>query len=207
MRHLRSIAVGTAMIALGACQTVQQGAGSGDGATAPQAAAKPAPVTARYLCCNLHTESDWFSDGNFYVGRLYPAGTPITLKDTRRGVAFFEVDGRPMRLGQEYGRQQESFDKFLDKYLVTADPRAKLASAPPAVRQAIQASRLTKGMTKEQVLMSIGYPPTHGTASLDAAEWKYWYNRFTTYVVLFDQQGRLREIVAEPGMRALLMPQ
>lgn len=206
MKAFRLMAVVAGMSALVACQNMQStGGGATTGAT-PSAPA-PAPVTARYLCCNLHSESDWFTDGNFYVGRQYSMGTPITLKDSRRGVAYFDIEGRPMRLGHEYGRQQESFDQFLNKYLVTTDPKAKLAAYPPAVRTAIQQSKLMKGMTKEQVLMSIGYPPTHGTASLDAPEWKYWYNRFATYLVLFDQQGRLREIVADPGMRALLMPQ
>ena len=38
-------------------------------------------------------------------------------------------------------------------------------------------------MTKQQVIMSLGYPPTHRTASTDLNTWTYWYNRWLTYQV------------------------
>jgi outer membrane protein assembly factor BamE (lipoprotein component of BamABCDE complex) len=57
------------------------------------------------------------------------------------------------------------------------------------VQDAISNARVEKGMTKEQVLMSIGYPPTHRTASTQMNNWTYWYNRWVTFVIIFDDQG------------------
>ena len=41
-------------------------------------------------------------------------------------------------------------------------------------------------MNREQVLMSLGYPPAHRTPSLDGPTWTYWANRFATFMVHFD---------------------
>ena len=46
-----------------------------------------------------------------------------------------------------------------------------------------------------QVLMALGYPPTHETGSLDQDEWKYWYSRFRTYLVRFGEDGRVESII------------
>ena len=41
-------------------------------------------------------------------------------------------------------------------------------------------------MTRDQVLMSLGYPPAHRTPSLEGPTWTYWQNRWATMVVVFD---------------------
>jgi hypothetical protein len=41
-------------------------------------------------------------------------------------------------------------------------------------------------MSKEAVLAAFGYPPAHATASIDANQWKYWENRFTNFLVTFN---------------------
>jgi hypothetical protein len=45
------------------------------------------------------------------------------------------------------------------------------------------------------VLMSLGYPPTHRTPSLEAWAWTYWYNRWVTYQVNFGADGRVTSVV------------
>lgn len=204
MKSLRVIVIALAVAAVAGCQTMQ-GSGDSGGATA----AKPAPAGVsgqqRFLCCNVRTETDWFSDGNFLIGRMFAAGTPVQLtSEPSRSRISFTMDGRPYRWGQEYTGKIEPFDAAMNKVFVTQDPRTRLNGYPPAVRQAIQQGKLMRGMTKEQVLMSIGYPPADGT-NLDSNDWRYRYNRFATYVVLFDQQGRLRDIAANEGVKTLLM--
>jgi outer membrane protein assembly factor BamE (lipoprotein component of BamABCDE complex) len=54
-------------------------------------------------------------------------------------------------------------------------------------------------MTKEQVVMSLGYPPTHRTASVSDNEWTYWYNRWVTYKVQFDNQGLVANVIGRPA--------
>jgi hypothetical protein len=162
---------------------------------------RPASAQELYLCCNMHTESDWLSDGNFLVGRLLPAGAPVRILSETRGVANLEVGNQRFRLGHEYGVQQESYETFRDKYLVANDPRAVIDSYAPQIRDAIRMGRIVRGMTRAQVIAAIGYPPAHGTASLEAPEWTYWHSRFVRYGVLFDATGRVRDVNANEWIR------
>jgi len=41
-------------------------------------------------------------------------------------------------------------------------------------------------MTREEVIMAIGYPPAHRTPSLSQPEWHYWKDRWHEYTVVFE---------------------
>ena len=42
------------------------------------------------------------------------------------------------------------------------------------------------GMTREQVLMALAYPPAHRTPHLEGQVWTYWVDRDDTFRVYFD---------------------
>lgn len=75
---------------------------------------------------------------------------------------------------------------FAKRIVVKDDPRLNIAKFPPRVQQAIAAAHVAPGMTKEQVIMSIGYPIT--SRESDA--------RHTGVAVLADQ---LRRVPGELG--------
>jgi outer membrane protein assembly factor BamE (lipoprotein component of BamABCDE complex) len=50
----------------------------------------------------------------------------------------------------------------------------------------IEQAQVEPGMTRDEVLMSLGYPPAHRTPSLDSPTWTYWANRWATFEVYFD---------------------
>ena len=150
-------------------------------------------------CCNIHHEGETFSDANYYVGAMIPAGTPAQVQSgVRNGVSVL-VGGTRLTLSQDYGREQESFQQYLDKILVADDPKLRIEHFSRDVQQAIRVGRVEKGMTKEQVLLSLGYPPTHRTASTTANDWLYWYNKWVTYRVSFDDKGKVSNVVGHPA--------
>jgi hypothetical protein len=152
-----------------------------------------------YTCCNLHYEYSDISDANYYVGKTLPLGTPVTVQSSGRGSVTFNAGGVPVTLTQAYGTAEESFQQYLDKILVAEDPTPRLASYSKAVQDAIRSSRVEPGMTREQVLLSLGYPPTHRTPSISSSEWTYWYNRWVTYKVQFDDTGTVLDVVGRPA--------
>jgi len=85
-------------------------------------------------------------------------------------------------------------DVFAKRYLVKDDPRPKVAAAAPKVRSAIQSARVTKGMTRDQVLIALGWPISSENPHLDAATWKYWLWSFSPFTLHFDANGRLAKI-------------
>jgi len=152
-----------------------------------------------FTCCNIHYESNDINDANYYVGSTVPAGTSVTVQTMRGDSVTFLAGSTQLKLEQRYGNKQESFQQYLDKIFVTADPRQRLAGYPQAVQAAIRDGRVERGMTREQVLMSIGYPPAHRTASLNDSEWTYWYNRWVTYKVQFGPDGRVASVIGRPA--------
>ena len=152
-----------------------------------------------YTCCNIHYEGNDITDANYYTGTLLPAGTQVQIQKVGARSVTFTADGRTLTLTQSYGTAQESFQAYLDKVLVSEDPRVKLATWPRAVQDAISQAHVEQGMTRDQVIMSLGHPPTHRTPSLNDATWTYWYNRWVTYQVVFDDSGKVKQVVGSPA--------
>jgi outer membrane protein assembly factor BamE (lipoprotein component of BamABCDE complex) len=152
-----------------------------------------------FTCCNLHYETDQINDANYSVGTTLPFGTPVAIETVSSDSVTFTADGKKLTLEHRYGRDQESMQQYLDKVLVTADPKPRVASFSHSAQAAIKDGRIERGMTREQVLLSVGYPATHKTLSTAASEWTYWYNRWVTYKVVFDDAGKVSSVVGRPA--------
>ena len=151
---------------------------------------------ASFTCCNLHYDGDWISDGNWAGLPFVPAGARITVSDYGRHRASVVIDGRPMRIGHDYGREQETKEAFVAKLMVKADPKLRLATFSEPVKAAIGAGKVMVGMTKEQVIMSLGYPRTDRTSSTDSASWTYWTSDNEEYDILWSADQTVKAIEA-----------
>src|SRR5574343_146659 len=121
-----------ASLALAACQSNETK--PEDGRPAIEAR-KESGLRNGYACCNLHYSGDWISDSNLAQLAFIPAGTPINVKSIDGYRAYVEVDGKPMRLGHDYGRAEETTVQWVNKIVVLDDPKLKIAKFPPAVRK------------------------------------------------------------------------
>jgi hypothetical protein len=190
MRSILGTVAFAAAALLAGCETVPR----------PQAGADQEAALSGYTCCNFHYENDWISDANWSSMPMIPAGASIRTLEYGRYRILVEIDGRKMRLGLDYGRQQSLAD-WARKLIVQEDPRAKIASWPAPVRAAVRAGKVALGMTKAEVIVSLGYPPMHETPSLDAPRWKYWHTGFGTFLVSWDGAGRVNDVIADPQTR------
>jgi hypothetical protein len=187
MKHTLGFAAAAACAMLGSACTITQVSPVGFG-TLPEG----------YTCCNLHHVDDWISDGNWSDFPIIPAGTPIKVVGYGINRAHVEIDGKAFRIGHDYGRAQEPLDQFVAKLVVKEDPRGRIAAYPDPIREAIHLGRLRPGMTREQALITAGYPATHRTPVLDAPVWTYWHDRLTSYEVTWDSAGRIQTIASRP---------
>lgn len=192
MRSFLSVLAAVAGVMLAGCASMP-GQATSSGVAAPS-------QLSGYTCCNLHYENDWISDANWSSMPMIPAGASIKVIDYARYRVNVEIDGRKMRLGLDYGRQQP-LEAWARKVVVQDDPRRKIAGWPAPVRDAVRAGKIAIGMSQEQVLVAIGYPPMHQTPSLDAQQWKYWHTGFGSYLVVWDGVGRVKDVVADPQTR------
>jgi len=155
-------------------------------ATASAADQLPDPAEG-YLCCNMRTDGHWISDINYDASgkHVIPAGTPVKATGFGRWRVLVEVDGVKEELGNDYSRDLD-MTAFARRYVVAEDPTKKLARAPAKVREAVKTARVTKGMTREQVLMAVGYPVSRSTPRLEADTWHFWLTSRGEFQVHFE---------------------
>jgi hypothetical protein len=153
-----------------------------------------------YACCVLHYDGDWISDINYSELPIVPAGTPIEVLSYGRHRAYVKVDGKPMRLGHDNGRDQESLDAWVNKIVVAQDPRPRFESYPPTVQEAIRLGKVAVGMTREQAIVALGYPLTNENISLDAPSWKLYRSRREEYQLNFGPDGRVTSISGDDSV-------
>jgi hypothetical protein len=176
---------------------------------------KPAPPPAGsqtlprqgFACCVLHYSHDWINDGNYAELPMIPAGTPVEVLSYGFHRAYVKVDGKPMRLGHDYGRDQETLEAWVGKIVVNDDPRPRIATYAPPVQAAIREGKVMVGMTREQVIASIGYPLTSENVSLDAPMWRIWRSSHGEYDLNFGPDGRIKSITGDNEVTALVVYQ
>jgi hypothetical protein len=154
----------------------------------PPTSTVPSPFDgqSRYLCCNLHYEKPKITDVAYQQGALVPLGTRVTITKVHKQDVTFEAPGfPPITLVNKYGRSAVPMDTFVNRWFVERDPKLKLKNVPKKTVELIQSGQVDKGMTRDQVLMSLGYPAPHRTPSLDSPQWTFWQNRWQTFVVDF----------------------
>lgn len=164
-----------------------------------------APLREGFTCCNLHYEDDWISDSNYGSLPFIPAGTPVKLKSYGRNRVHVDMDGKPMRIGLDYGRAQETLEQFAEKLILAEDPKSRIAKYPADVREAIRFGQILPGMTREQTLIAVGYPQRDETVSLEAPVWNYWASSFAPYRVVWGKSGRIKEIATDPATHARMV--
>ena len=156
-----------------------------------------------FLCCNMLSDGSWISDINYFDSRkqLLPAGTPVKVTGPGRWRLLVEIGGKKQAIGNDYSRTV-NMEEFQRRYVLAEDPSTRLAAYPAVVRDAIRARKVMRGMTREQVLMALGYPVASYTANLDAPLWRYWFDRSSEYQVFWGEDGRVDRIFGSPEVRA-----
>jgi len=157
-----------------------------------------------YACCVLHYSRDWINDGNYAELPMIPAGTPVEVLSYGSNRAYVKIDGKPMRLGHDYGRDQETLEAWVHKIVVNDDPRPRIATYAPTVQEAIRQGKVMVGMTREQVIAAIGYPLTSENVSLDAPVWRCWRSSHGEFDLNFGPEGRITSITGDVSVTALV---
>jgi hypothetical protein len=186
----------SALLLVAACENLPQIPSLGGSSTK---AAEPA-LMAGYLCCNVRTDGSWISDSNYRENakRVIPVGTPVKVTSFGRSRIAMQVDGQAdtQYLGNDYSRSIGD-EALAKRYVVTDDPKARIAGFPAKVQAAIKASQLMVGMTQEQVVMAVGWPIADENQNTDARIWRYWLTSFEEYQVEFNSNRVVTDIAAE----------
>lgn len=169
------------------------------------AQALPQPAEG-FLCCNLRTDGKWISDINYAENgkRVIPAGTPVKATGYGRYRVYIDTPDGKQAIGNDYSRDLD-LTAFAQRYIVAQDPKATIAGYAPRIRKAIETQRLVPGMTREQVLMAVGYPVSSENPQLDARIWRFWLSSFAEFQVVFGADDRVKEITTDAQTRNLVV--
>jgi hypothetical protein len=127
---------------------------------------------------------------NYHKGTIIPVGAKVTIKDTTgKGIVFSDENSITFRIiyMRKHNPGVSVWDHF-DRYFSETDP---MRSGGPfkkftkAEQDNIRTGVIEEGMSKDAVLMSYGYPPSHRTPSLKGNMWTYWVHRFGKKMVYF----------------------
>jgi hypothetical protein len=148
-----------------------------------------------FLCCNMRTNGSWISDINYDEKgmKVIPVGTPVAVTGYGHYRVKVDINGKHEAIGNDYSRDLP-LDVFAKRYVVADDPAAKIATFSRKAQEAIASARVALGMTREQVLMSLGYPVSSENPNLSARTWKFWLSSFSEFHVSFDENDLVIEV-------------
>ena len=133
---------------------------------------------------------------NYKKGRVIPAGTKVdrvSVKSGRRGrISFRHIDYNltyTIYLQAKF-HPNMTVEDIRDRLLITEPLSTRTAGMSEVEKEGIQKGIVIPGMSKESVLIALGYPPEHRTPSIKMDDWYYWMNRFRSEIVTFDQLGK-----------------
>jgi hypothetical protein len=159
-----------------------------------------------YLCCNMRSDGSWISDINYDENgkKIIPVGTPANVTGYGRYRVKIEINGKKQEIGNDYSRDLAN-DVFAKRYVVLEDPTAKIAAYPKKIQDAIASGRLVLGMTRDQVLMSVGYPVSSETHNLDDKTWRFWVSSFSEFRVHFDDTGHVASVDGDADAKSKIL--
>jgi len=139
----------------------------------------------------LYTQFSLFHEGgrhittNYRKGFLVPVNTEVKfVKATKDEIVVTLPDGLDLRLINVSEFSGEKIDGIFRRTLAT-EP-VDLSQFTEAEKKSIINGEVKNGMRKSAVIVALGYPPKHKTPSLDLNQWRYWQNRFDTFIVSFE---------------------
>jgi hypothetical protein len=120
--------------------------------------------------------------------KILPVNTPVQIKNWKRGFLIINTETKE-EIFFEYheARMQMSVQDYLNK--ITSPAKVDLSNLSEKDMKGIKDGVASLGMTKNGVMMALGYPATHRTPSLESNTWIYWTNRFRTTAITFDEKG------------------
>lgn len=156
---------------------------------------------AGYTCCNLRPSYDWVSSNNVLGGPILAAGEAASFSSIKRGYYVYgTVGAQDIALRDDAARGQEDTLRWVRKIVVAENPQKLLASWPPEVQLAVRSGKVVRGMTREQVLMSLSYPSPNDTKDLNGPTWSYWTAvDDATVDITFGADGKVSDVSGNPS--------
>ena len=154
-----------------------------------------------FLQNNIHAQAgsrdmkasyaNWTDPGAGHT--IIPVNTPVAFGRYRRGLTLKNLnDGSFVYFEYNSKNMGMSAEQYIS--LIASPKKVNLKDLSEIDQKGIHSGRAWVGMSKKGVRIALGYPAAHRTPSLEINSWVYWRNRFSTKVIEFDPEGKVKEI-------------
>ena len=138
-----------------------------------------------YTKSSLFRENGRYMTTNYHRGLLLPANSEVVVKKMNRKSIIVEIVSSKEQLTvvnvpkHTADSIREVFDKILSPTAIDLSKFSKLE------RKNIESGTVEIGMTRDAVLVAMGYPPAVKTPNLTSDVWVYWISKFDKTNVYF----------------------
>lgn len=109
---------------------------------------------------------------NYTLGFPIPVNSIVFYEDINSKQVAFTYEDKRYYLRNNPRYSKTNMDQMLDRYF--GAKKVDLSKLTEAEQKMVKQGKVEVGMSKEAVLLALGYPPVHATPSLQNDEWKYW---------------------------------
>ena len=181
MRTILVVLLALAVAPLGGCASSGAATRPGD----------PPAGSAWYTQFTLQFERGVYRTTNYRRGFTLPINTAVTLLSMDDGSIVVRIESTGARLEVENVAKHTNESTSQAFTRLFGEAPVDLSVFTDDEQTSIRTGRAEVGMGKGAVLAALGPPPAVGTPALESSEWKYWDSRFSTFVVRFDDGGRV----------------
>jgi hypothetical protein len=130
---------------------------------------------------------------NFRRGASIPVNTPVKLLNITSKTIEVEVDNSSQKLLVKNVEKHTGDDVYRAFDKLFAKKKVNLSKFTALERTQIDGGTVANGMSKDAVIVAIGYPPITETMNLDSNLWVYWSGRFNKFNVHF-KNGKVSKV-------------
>lgn len=120
---------------------------------------------------------------NYRKGTLVPINTPVTFLKAKNDEIVVSIAGKKVTIVNVSPFSGEEIQGIFNRTF--AKSPVNLDSFSDEEKQNILCGNVTIGMSKQAVILALGYPPKHKTPTLNLPQWRYWRSKFGTFLVHF----------------------
>lgn len=133
---------------------------------------------------NFWVEKERHVTTNYSRGEMIPINTRATVESIGSKKMILNIDGRRITVVNVRKHTQRDTAEIASEMLSPIS--INMADIPESIRGDVKSGILRLGMTKEQALMTRGYPPRHKTPTIKASTWVYWSSKFVQLTIVFE---------------------
>lgn len=146
---------------------------------------------------NLHLfQKQYIYWQNYLSGELLPVGTPLRLKEVYTEEAILTDTNNNDFIVHWKVNESTNFKDIFNQYFLLEDPKPSLQKMRADVIESISLGEVKRGMLKQHVIVSLGYPPAmEDPYSKDV--WIYWESEFHKRAIYFEDDKVTNIIYSE----------